>query len=42
MISDKKLNPIVIKIFIRRGRKLNMSLVYIMQSYFKVSKEILL
>ena len=43
MISDiikyKKLNSIVTKLFIR-GRKLNISLVFITQSYFKVPKDI--
>ena len=35
----KKLNPIVTGLFIR-GRKLNISLVFITQSYFAVSKNI--
>ena len=35
LISRKKLNPIVTKLF-SRGRKLNSSLVFIMQPYFKV------
>ena len=39
MLSNKKLNPIVIGLFIR-GRKLNISLVFITQSYFAVSKSI--
>ena len=34
MINNKKLNPVVTKLFIR-GRKLNISLVFITQSYFK-------
>ena len=38
-ISNKKLNPIVTELFIR-GRKLNISLVFIMQSYFGVPKNI--
>ena len=39
MLSNKKLNPIVTKLFIRR-RKLNISLVFITQSYFVVPKNI--
>ena len=39
MISKKKLNPIVTKLFIR-GRKLNISLAFIVQSYFKVPKDV--
>ena len=39
MIINKKLNPIVTELFIR-GRKLNTSIVFIMQSYFKVSKDV--
>ena len=39
MFSNKKLNPIVIKSFIR-VRKLNISLVFITQSYFAVPKNI--
>ena len=38
MINNKKLNPIVTELFIR-GRKLNISLVFITQSYFKVPKD---
>ena len=38
MISNKKLNQIVIKLFIR-GRKLNISAVFITKSYFAVSKD---
>ena len=38
MIYNKKLNSIVTKLFIR-GRKLNISLVFITQSYFKVPKD---
>ena len=38
MINNKKLNSIVIELFIR-GRKLNISLVFITQSYFKVPKD---
>ena len=37
MIHNKKLNSIVTELFIR-GRKLNFSLVFIAQSYFKVPK----
>ena len=37
MIHNKKLDSIVTKLFIR-GRKLNISLVFITQSYFKVPK----
>ena len=39
MINNKKLNSIVTELFIR-GRKLNISLVFIMQSYFKVPKDV--
>ena len=39
MLRNKKLNPILIELFIR-GRKLNISLVFITQSYFAVSKNI--
>ena len=35
ILSNKKLNPIVTELLIR-GRKLNMSLVFITQSYFPV------
>ena len=35
MINNKKLNPIVTELFIR-GRKLNISIAFIMQSYFKI------
>ena len=38
MIHNKKLNSIVTELFIR-GRKLNISLVFISQSYFKVPKD---
>ena len=37
MLSNKKLNPIVIKLFIR-GRKLNISPVFITQSFLAMSK----
>ena len=39
MINNKKLNPIVTELFIR-GRKLNISSVFIMQSYFRVPKDV--
>ena len=39
MINNKKLNPIVTELFIR-GRKLDISIVFITQSYFKVSKDV--
>ena len=38
MINKRKLNPIVTELFIR-GRKLNISIVFITQSYFKVPKD---
>ena len=37
MISNNKLNRIVMELFIR-GRKLNISIVFITQSYFKFRK----
>ena len=39
IINNKKLNPIVTELFIR-GRKLNISIVFITQSYFKVPKDV--
>ena len=39
MLSNKKLNPIVTELFIR-GRKLNISIIFITQSYFSVPKNI--
>ena len=39
MLSNKKLNPVVTELLIR-GRELNISLVFIMQSYFAVSKNV--
>ena len=39
MINNKKLNSIVTEVFIR-GRKINISIVFITQSYFKVSKDV--
>ena len=38
-MTHKKLNSIVTELFIR-GRKLNISLVFITQSYFKVPKDV--
>ena len=39
MINNKKLNPIVTELFIR-GRKLNIFIVFMTQSYFKLPKEV--
>ena len=39
VFDDKKLNPVVTESFIR-GRKLNISIVFITKSYFKVPKQI--
>ena len=39
MIQNKKLDSIVTELFIRE-RKLNISLVFITQSYFKVPKDV--
>ena len=39
MINNKKLNSIVTELFIR-GRKLNISILFITQSYFKVEKDL--
>ena len=39
MINKKKLNLVVTELFIRGG-KLNISIAFIMQSYFKVSKDV--
>ena len=39
MIINKKLNSAISELFIR-GRKLNISLVFIIESYFKLIKEI--
>ena len=39
MISNSRLDSIVTELFIR-GRKLNISLVFITQSYFKVPKDV--
>ena len=38
MINNRKLDSIVTQLFIW-GRKVNISLVYIVQSYFKVQKD---
>ena len=38
-INNKKLNPVVTELFLR-GRKLNISIVFITQSYFKVPKDV--
>ena len=37
MLSNKKLNPAVTELFIR-GRKVNISIVFVTQSYFSVPK----
>ena len=39
MINNKKLNPVVTESFIS-GRKFNISIVFITQSYFKVPKDV--
>ena len=39
LINNKKFNPVLTELFIR-GRKLNISLVFITQSYFKVTKDV--
>ena len=39
MVNTKKLNPIVTELFIS-GRKINISIVFITQSYFKVPKDV--
>ena len=39
MINNKKLNSIVTELFIR-GRKLNISLAFIKQSYFKFPEDV--
>ena len=39
MINNKKLNSIVTELFIR-GRKYNISIAFITQSYFKVPKDV--
>ena len=39
MIHNEKLNSIITEVF-TRGRKLNISLVFITQSYFKIPKDV--
>ena len=39
MINNKNINPVVTELFIR-GSKLNISIVFVTQSYFKVPKEV--
>ena len=39
LINNKKFNPVVTELFIR-GRKLNISIVFITQLYFKVPKDV--
>ena len=39
MLTNKNLNPLVTELFIR-GRKLNISVVFITQSYFPVQKNV--
>ena len=39
MVSNKKLNLVITELFIR-ARKLNISLVFITQSYFTIQKDI--
>ena len=39
MINNKKFNPVVTELFIR-GRKRNISIVFITQSYFKAPKDV--
>ena len=39
IINNKKLNSVVTELFIR-GRKLNISIVFITQSFFKVPKDV--
>ena len=41
MINNNKLNPLVTELFIR-GRKRNISIVFITQTYFKVPKDVTL
>ena len=41
VINNKKLNPVVTELFIK-GRKLNISIVFITQLYFKVPKDVIL
>ena len=39
MLDNKKFNPILSELFVR-GRKLNISLAFITQSYFAIAKNI--
>ena len=39
MINNKKINPVVTELFIR-GRKLDISIVFLTQSYFKLPKDV--
>ena len=39
IINDKKLNPVVTELFIG-NKKLNISIAFITQSYFKVPKDV--
>ena len=39
LINNRKLNPVVTELFIR-GRKLNISIVFITQSQFKLAKDV--
>ena len=39
MINNKKLNSIVTELFIR-SRNLNISIIFITQSYFKIPKDV--
>ena len=39
MINNKIISPVVTELFIR-GRKLNISIVFLTQSYFKVPKDV--
>ena len=41
MINNEKLNPRITELFIR-GRKLNISIAFIKQSYSKVPKDVIL
>ena len=41
VINNKKLNPVATELFIR-GRKLNISIAFITQSYFKLPKDVTL
>ena len=39
IINNKKLNPIVTELFVK-GSKLNISIVFVTQSYFKMRKDV--